>query len=336
MIRVAIQGYGRIGRILHRCFIENPLPGIEIVAVNSRRNTPAERATLLQRDSLYRKSPVSITSDAEHIIANGYKTKSLNIESIEDLPWKELEIDLVIEATGMAKTSEFARKHIAQGAKKVLVTAPMKDDTPTIVCGVNDDILTSEIDILSNASCTTNCIAPPLKALQDALGIESVTLTTIHSFTDSQNLLDNSASDLRRARSGVQNLIPTSTGATKAIGKVIPELSGKADGMAIRVPLATSSISDLTITFTTPVSAEQLNKIIADRSQQIPHILGVETNPVVSTDFIQDPRSSVLDAECTKVVGTKTAQMIFWYDNEWGYIKRLLNVVEKFRDVSSV
>lgn len=333
MLRVAIQGYGRIGRILHRCFLENPIPGIEIVAVNSRRNTPAERATLLQRDSIYRKCPIEITSDEEHIIANGYKTRSLNISNIEDLPWRELNIDIVIEATGMAKNSNFAQKHIQQGAKKVLVTAPMKDDTPTIVCGANDEIFTSDIDIISNASCTTNCIAPPLKALHDAIGIESVTLTTIHSFTDSQNLLDNSAKDMRRARSGVQNLIPTSTGATKAIGKVIPELDGKADGMAIRVPLATSSISDLTITFSREVTPEELNSVIIERSKQIPHILGSETEPLVSTDFIGDERSSILDASSTKVIGGKTAQMIFWYDNEWGYINRLLNVVEKFRDL---
>lgn len=332
-LRVAIQGYGRIGRMLHRQLMESDVEGIEIVAVNSRRNTPAERAHLLKRDSIYRMSPLDISSDAENIIIkkNGkiFVTKSLNIGNIDDLPWKELDVDVVLEATGMATKADFAQKHIDLGAKKVLVSAPMKDGSAMHVFGANDDEITAEMTILSNASCTTNCIAAPLKALNDAIGIESFLLTTIHSYTDSQNLLDNSAKDMRKARSGVQNLIPTTTGATGAVGKVVKELEGKGDGMAIRVPLATSSISDLSITFTKDVTAEELNEVIRAKSLQIPTILGVSDEPLVSTDFIADTRSSILDADSTKVVNGKTAQMLFWYDNEWGYVTRLIDFLVK-------
>ncbi len=332
-LRVAIQGYGRIGRMLHRQLLESDREGIEIVAVNSRRNTPAERAHLLKRDSIYRTSPLDISFDEENIIVtkNGkkYVSKSLNIGNIEDLPWGELDVDVVLEATGMAVKADFAQKHIDQGAKKVLVSAPMKDGSPMHVFGANDEEITADMTILSNASCTTNCIAAPLKALNDAIGIESFLLTTIHSYTDSQNLLDNSAKDMRKARSGVQNLIPTTTGATGAVGKVVKELDGKGNGMAIRVPLATSSISDLSITFKKDVTAEELNQIIRDRSAQIPEILAVEDAPLVSTDFIADTRSSILDADSTKVVNGKTAQMLFWYDNEWGYVTRLLDFLSK-------
>jgi glyceraldehyde 3-phosphate dehydrogenase len=333
-LRVAIQGYGRIGRMLHRQLLENNVSGIEIVAVNSRRNTPAERAHLLKYDSIYRTSPLEISADDEHIIVTNsagktMKTKSLNIGNIDNLPWKELEVDVVLEATGMATKADFAQKHIDLGAKRVLVSAPMKDDTPMNVFGVNDDEITPEKTIFSNASCTTNCIASPLKALHDAIGIKSFLMTTIHSFTDSQNLLDNSAKDMRKARSGVQNLIPTTTGAAGAIGKVIPELNGKGTGMAIRVPLATSSITDLSITFEREVSAEELNEVISKRSAQIPDVLGVSSDSLVSTDFIQDTRASILDADSTKVAGGNTAQMLFWYDNEWGYVARLVDFLKK-------
>ncbi len=332
-LRVAIQGYGRIGRMLHRQLIENDIEGVEIVAVNSRRNTPAERAHLLKRDSIYRTSPLDISADDENIIVkkNGktFVTKSLNIGTIDDLPWAELDIDVVVEATGMATKATFAQKHIDLGAKKVLVSAPMKDGSAMNVFGANDDEITADMTILSNASCTTNCIAAPLKALNDAIGIESFLLTTIHSYTDSQNLLDNSAKDMRKARSGVQNLIPTTTGATGAVGKVVKELDGKGSGMAIRVPLATSSISDLTINFSKDVTAEELNEVIVNKSKEIPEILGVSFEPLVSTDFIGDTRSSILDADSTKVVNGKTAQMLFWYDNEWGYVARMINFLER-------
>ncbi len=332
-LRVAIQGYGRIGRMLHRQLIERNIEGIEIVAVNSRRNTASERAHLLKRDSIYRISPLDISADDENIIVKAHGktfiTKSLNIGNIDDLPWRELDIDVVVEATGMAVRSDFAQKHIDLGAKKVLVSAPMKDGSPMHVFGANDDEITPDMTILSNASCTTNCIASPLKALNDAIGIESFLLTTIHSFTDSQNLLDNSAKDMRKARSGVQNLIPTTTGATGAVGKVVKELDGKGSGMAVRVPLATSSISDLTINFSREVTAEELNTVIADRAKEIPEILGVSYEPLVSTDFIGDTRSSILDADSTKVVNGKTAQMLFWYDNEWGYVARMIDFLSR-------
>ena len=334
-LRVAIQGYGRIGRMLHRQLMESDREGIEIVAVNSRRNTPAERAHLLKRDSIYRMSPLDISSDEENIIIkkNGktFVTKSLNIGNIDDLPWGELDVDVVLEATGMATKADFAKKHLAQGAKKVLVSAPMKDGSAMHVFGANDDEITADMTILSNASCTTNCIAAPLKALNDAIGIESFLLTTIHSYTDSQNLLDNSAKDMRKARSGVQNLIPTTTGATGAVGKVVKELDGKGNGMAIRLPLATSSISDLSITFSKDVTAEELNEVIRAKSLEIPEILGVSDEPLVSTDFIGDTRSSILDADSTKVVNGKTAQMLFWYDNEWGYVTRLIDFLERLK-----
>ncbi|MEI7510753.1 MAG: type I glyceraldehyde-3-phosphate dehydrogenase [Candidatus Peregrinibacteria bacterium] len=329
-LRLAIQGYGRIGRLLHRQLIELADPNIEVVAVNARSSDSTMRAHLLKYDSLHGRTNAEISCYAEHIIVNGKPVRSLNIANVEDLPWKELEIDVVLESTGKAKNKEIAQKHITAGAKKVLVSAPMKDDSPTFVFGVNDEGITDEMTVMSNASCTTNCIAPPMKVLEDAIGIENAYVSSIHSFTHSQNLLDNAGGDLRRARSAVQSIIPTTSGAMRAISKVIPSLEGKVDGLAFRVPIATSSICDVRFVFNREVTAEELNNLIREASKkpELKNILAVSEEELVSIDFKTDPHSSILDTALTKAHG-KSAQMLFWYDNEWGYIARLVNFLQR-------
>ena len=335
-LRVAIQGYGRIGRMLHRQLIESPIEGIEIIAVNARSTNSKTRSHLLKYDSLHGKVHADISFDDEHIIIDGKKVKSLKIPKIgengaENI-WGDLDIDVVLETTGIIKTSESAQIHINAGAKKVLVSAPMKDDTKMFVFGVNDEEITDDLIVMSNASCTTNCIAPPMKVLHDLFQIEDAIVTSLHSFTHSQNLLDNAAgSDLRRARSAVQSIIPTTSGAMKAISKVIPSLEGKVDGLAIRVPIATSSLCDIRFTFAKNVTVKELNSAITNAIASNPkfkNILSYTDEELVSIDFKTDIHSSILDTALTKTHG-KNAQMFFWYDNEWGYVARLINFLEK-------
>lgn len=331
-LRVAIQGYGRIGRMLHRQLIENPVEGIEIVAVNARSTDAKTRAHLLKYDSLHGKVHAKISSDEENIIVDGKKIKSLQLPKIEGNVWGELDIDVLLETTGHVKTTEAAQLHLDAGAKKVLVSAPMKDDTPMFVFGVNDEDITDELTVMSNASCTTNCIAPPMKVLHEKFGIADAIVTSLHSFTHSQNLLDNAAgSDLRRARSAVQSIIPTTSGAMKAISKVIPSLEGKVDGLAIRVPIATSSLCDVRFAFEKNVTVEELNDAIREAissDEKYNHVLSVCDEPLVSIDFKTDVHSAILDSALTKAKGTN-AQMFFWYDNEWGYVARLIDFLER-------
>ncbi len=339
-LRVAIQGYGRIGRMLHRQMIENPIEGIEIVAVNARSTDSKTRSHLLKYDSLHGKVNAKISFDDDNIIVDGKKVKSLKIPKIGEGDskniWGDLDIDVVLETTGIIKTTQAAQIHINAGAKKVLVSAPMKDETQMFVFGVNDEDITDDIQVLSNASCTTNCIAPPMKILHDLFGIEDAIVTSLHSFTHSQNLLDNAAgSDLRRARSAVQSIIPTTSGAMKAISKVIPSLEGRVDGLAIRVPIATSSLCDIRFTFEKNVTPETLNDAIKNAvkdNAKLKNILSYTDEELVSIDFKTDIHSSILDTSLTKTHG-KNAQMFFWYDNEWGYVARLLNFLERLRDL---
>ena len=338
-LRVAIQGYGRIGRMLHRQIIENPIEGIEIVAVNARSTDSKTRSHLLKYDSLHGKVHAKISFDDENIIVNGKKIKSLQIPRIgengAENVWGELDIDVVLETTGIIKTSEAAQIHINAGAKKVLVSAPMKDDTQMFVFGVNDEDITNDLQVMSNASCTTNCIAPPMKILHELFEIEDAVVTSLHSFTHSQNLLDNAAgSDLRRARSAVQSIIPTTSGAMRAISKVIPSLEGKVDGLAIRVPIATSSLCDIRFTFKKEVTPEVLNNAIKNaikENSKLKNILSYTDEELVSIDFKTNIHSSILDTSLTKTHGNH-AQMFFWYDNEWGYVARLLNFLERLSE----
>lgn len=329
-LRVAIQGYGRIGRMLHRQLIESSIPEIEIVIINARSGDTKMRAHLLKYDSLHGKIHADIDSDANTIFVNGKAVKNTAVSDQTKCPWGEHDIDVVVETTGRAKTKEIAKEHLDAGAKKVLVSAPMKDDTPTFVFGVNDEGIRNELTVMSNASCTTNCIAPPLKILNDAIGIENAFVSSLHSFTHSQNLLDNTGRDLRRARSAVQSVIPTTSGAMSAISQVIPELDGKVDGLAYRVPIATSSICDIRFVFSRETTKEELNTLIrnAVKNPSLKGVLDVCDEELVSIDFKTNPHSSILDTSLTKVHG-KYAQMLFWYDNEWGYVARLVDFLKR-------
>ena len=328
MLRVAINGYGRIGRNLHRILIGNP--NIDVIAINNRSKNPEMRAHLLKYDSLHGKLKADIDFTDDELIVNGKKIKLLACPDAGEAPWGDLDIDVVVSATGRARTKEQAQPFLDAGAKKVLVSAPMKDDTPSFVFGVNDDGITDDLTILSNASCTTNCIAPPMKVLEDNIGIENAFVTSIHSFTSSQNLLDNMGGDFRRARSAVQSVIPTTSGAMKAISVVIPSLEGKVDGLAFRVPIATSSVCDIRFVMKRDTSAEELHSLMKDAAAgPMKDVLEVCEEPLVSIDFKTNPHSSIVDALSTKVVGGKYVQMLFWYDNEWGYVTRLKDFLDR-------
>ena len=328
-MRIGINGYGRIGRNIHRLLLNHPT--IEVVAINSR--APAKmRANLLKYDSLHGTLPNTISSpDESHISIDGKRVESLSIKNAEDIPWSEYGVDVVLESTGHAKTRERAKKHLGGSVRNVLVSAPMKDDTPTFVFGVNEEGIAKDIPVLSNASCTTNCIAPTLKLLSEEYGIENAFVTSIHSFTSSQNLLDNSGRDLRRTRSAVENIIPTTTGSIAAIGHILPALRGKIDGLAFRVPTPTVSICDIRLVFNSSVTAEEINDFLRKKSQEprFTRVLGVSDEELVSMDFRTDSRSGIVDAPLTKVVGGKYVQLQIWYDNEWGYAARLVDVLEK-------
>jgi len=327
MIRVAIHGYGRIGRNVHRNLINHA--SIKVVAINARSSSSEMRVHLLKYDSLHGKCEADIKLEGETMIVNGDRISLLKEREIKNLPWQDLKVDIVIDATGVNRTYETASQHLKAGAKKVIVSAPMKDTTPTYVIGVNEDQLTADDDVISNASCTTNCIAPVLMIMDKEFGIENAMISSIHSFTTSQNILDNNGSDFRRCRSAVESVIPTTTGSVKATGLILPNLKGKLDGMAFRVPLATSSCADMTLVLKKETTADEINQKlkIASKEVRLKGILGVCEEPLVSIDFKTDPRSSIIDALSTKVVQGKYVQIIAWYDNEWAYARRLTELV---------
>lgn len=330
MLRIAINGYGRIGRNVHRILLGNP--NIEIVAINSRADAEM-RAHLFKYDSLHGRIDNDVQVKNGNIFVDDKEIKILSIKDAKDLPWAELNVDIVLEATGKAKTYEIAAEHLKAGAKKVLVTAPMKDDTPTFVFGINEEKLTNDLKVISNASCTTNCIAPVLNIIEKEYGIENVFVSSIHSFTHSQNLLDNTGRDLRRSRSAVQSVIPTTTGSIKATSRLLPKLEGKIDGLAYRVPIATSSVCDVTMTLNKKITAEELNEFIRGKTKEdrLNRIVDVCDEPLVSIDFKTNTHSSILDALSTKVLQGKHVQLLLWYDNEWGYAARLIDMLELLR-----
>ncbi len=327
MIPIAINGYGRIGRNVHRQLIGHP--EVEVIAINGRTHDPKMRAHLLKYDSLHGKCEAEIKVEGNDMVVNGHKVRLLAESDIENLPWKDLNIDIVIEATGKAKTYDVAAKHIEAGAKKVVVSAPMKDDTPTFVVGINEDQLKKEDNVISNASCTTNCIAPVLKVMDENFGIENVIVSSIHSTTSSQNILDNYSSDYRRARSALLSIIPTTTGSVKATALVLPQLKGKIDGLAFRIPLPTTSCEDMKLVLQKETTAEEINQTIkkAAQTERLKGVLGICEEPLVSVDFKTDSHSAIVDAISTKVIQGKYVQMLAWYDNEWGYAMRLTEMV---------
>jgi len=323
MKRVAINGYGRIGRNVHRQFLQRFPNDIEVVAVNASSSAEM-RAYLLKYDSLHRKLDADIEVVGEDFTVDGKTVKVVKEREPAKCPWKELGVDLVIEATGKFVTRDASHGHLDAGAKRVLVTAPMKDDTPTFVMGVNDDQLTADMEIISNASCTTNCIAPVIMVMDREFGVECLLVNSVHAFTASQNLLDNKGgSDLRRSRAATLSMIPTKTGAVKACAKIFPHLEGKIDGMAFRVPVPTVSCAYMAFFLKKETTEDEINAKLKEAAAGMHDALAVSEELCVSIDFQTDPHSSIVDAPSTKVVDGKAAQVLSWYDNEWGYAMRV-------------
>ncbi len=328
MLRIALNGYGRIGRNVHRQFLEDYPKDVEVVAVNASSSSEM-RSYLLKYDSLHGRLGMEVKVQDEHTFTvNGKPVRVVRERDPAKCPWKELKVDIVIEATGNFETREEVAGHLAAGAKRVIVTAPMKDDTPTFVLGVNDEKLTKDLDIISNASCTTNCIAPVIKVMDETFGVESLLVGSVHAFTASQNLLDNKPQEdgeLRRARAATMSVIPTKTGAVKACAKIFPHLKGKLDGMAFRVPVPTVSCAYMAFVLKKPTDEKGILKALEDaaKTERLKGILAVSHEQCVSIDFQTDPHSSIVDAPSTKVVDGKAAQILSWYDNEWGYAMRV-------------
>lgn len=334
MIKVGLNGYGRIGRIVHRILLQRK-NGIEVVAINARSEDTKMRAHLLKYDSLHGNLPYDISHNERNIIVDGKEVACFAVKDASDIPWKVKGVNMVLECTGKAKTYDIAARHLETGVDKVVVSAPMKDDTPTFVLGVNEKDLKPEYKVISNASCTTNCIAPVIKLLHENWGVLNASVSSIHSFTHSQNLLDNSGRDLRRCRSAVQSVIPTTTGAIKATANIIPELKGKLDGMAYRVPIATSSVCDIVCHLEKPVTKEAINDFFRKiaRDPYFEPIIDYSDEPLVSIDFKTNPHSGIIDTELTQVTDGNYVKLVVWYDNEWGYANRLVDMMELFYNI---
>ncbi len=327
-VKIAINGFGRIGRNVFR--IAEKRDDIEIIAVNDMF-LPDQLAHLLKYDSIYGRFDGVIKVTDEGFTVNGNSIKVLKEKDPSKLPWKGLGVDLVIESTGVFRKRDQIAMHLQAGAKKVILTVPAKDEIDrTIVLGVNNDMLKPEDKIVSNASCTTNCLAPVAKVLHDSFTILRGLMTTVHAYTNDQRILDLAHSDFRRARSAATNIVPTTTGAAKAIGKVIPELSGKLDGMAMRVPVPVGSIVDLVVEVGKDVTKDSVNEAIHQASSgPMKGILEYCSDPIVSSDVINNPHSSIFDSLLTMVIDKRIVKVVSWYDNEWGYSNRVVDLIEK-------
>ncbi len=324
-VRVAINGFGRIGRLVYRAFLESGRKDLEIVAINDLGDAKAN-AYLLKYDSIHRATPFDVVAEDNYIIANGVKTQVIAERDPSKLPWKEMNIDIVFECTGIFTAKEKAMVHIEAGSKRVLVSAPSKGADKTIVFGVNQNTLTAEDIIVSNASCTTNCLAPVAYVLDKEFGIEQGFMTTIHSYTNDQKILDQVHKDLYRSRAAAMSMIPTTTGAAKAVGLVLPQLAGKLDGVSIRVPTPDVSLVDANLIMKRDVTVEEVNAVMQKYAEgELKGILGFNTLPLVSIDFTHNSHSSTFDANGTKVMGGKQLRVMSWYDNEWGFSNRMLD-----------
>jgi glyceraldehyde 3-phosphate dehydrogenase len=325
-VRVGINGFGRIGRNFFRA-VQASGADVEVVAVNDLTDNKT-LAHLLKYDSILGRFPAEVTYDEQNIIVGGTSMRALEERDPAALPWGELGADVVIESTGFFTKASAARKHVDGGAKKVIISAPASDEDITIVMGVNDNLYdASAHTIISNASCTTNCLAPLAKVLHDSFGIEKGLMTTVHAYTQDQNLQDGPHKDLRRARAAALNVVPTSTGAAKAIGLVLPELKGKLDGYALRVPVPTGSATDLTVSLSRDTTVEEVKAAYrAAANGPLKGYLTYTEDPIVSSDIVTDPASCIFDAELTKVIGNQV-KVVGWYDNEWGYSNRLVDLV---------
>lgn len=325
-IKVAINGFGRIGRNVFR--IIEKKPDVEVVAINDLCDART-LAHLLKYDSVMGPFDGEITSGKDSITVNGREIKIYAIRNPAELPWKDYGVDVAIESTGVFRAREQVENHIKAGAKKAILTVPAKDALDaTIVLGVNDEDLKPEHTIVSNASCTTNCLAPMAKVLEDAFGIEHGLMTTVHAYTNDQSIADLPHSDLRRARAAAVNIIPTSTGAAKAVGEVLPHLNGKLDGMAMRVPVIDGSVVDLVVKLKKPASKDEVNAALKAAAEgPLKGILEYTEDPIVSSDIIGNPHSSIIDGLSTMKVGDDLVKVVSWYDNEWGYSNRVVDLV---------
>ncbi|HME07424.1 MAG TPA: type I glyceraldehyde-3-phosphate dehydrogenase [Bryobacteraceae bacterium] len=326
-IKVGINGFGRIGRNVVRAAINRP--DIEFVAANDLTDTKT-LAHLLKYDSVLGPFHQAVRAEADGIVVDGKHMRVFALKDPAELDWSSLGAQIVLESTGKFTDAKDAVKHLKGSVKKVIISAPAKNEDVTIVLGVNDAAYDpAKHNIISNASCTTNCLAPVVKVLHDSFGIEFGSMTTIHSYTNDQHVLDFPHKDLRRARAAAINMIPTTTGAAKAMGLVMPELKGKLDGYAMRVPTPNVSVVDLTAVMSKPVTAESVNSALKEAAEgRLKGILAYTEDPVVSTDMMQNPNSSIVDAQLTKVVGGNLLKVVAWYDNEWGYSMRVIDLID--------
>ncbi|MDP8235489.1 MAG: type I glyceraldehyde-3-phosphate dehydrogenase [Candidatus Erginobacter occultus] len=330
-VKVGINGFGRIGRQIFRIISEQS--GLEVAVVNDLTDA-ATLAHLLKYDSVHGKFPGTIEVADGNLVVNGKTTRVCSVKDPAQLPWKEEGVELVVEATGVFRNIDDLKKHISAGAKKVLLTVPPKKDpegeVKLIVLGVNDSALSKDLRFISNASCTTNCLAPVAKVLNDSFGILRGLMTTIHAYTNDQRILDLPHSDLRRARAAAVSIIPTTTGAAKAVGKVLPEVAGKLDGCAIRVPTPDGSLVDLTVELERDVTVEEVNAAMKTAAEgTMKGILAYETDPIVSIDIVGNPASSIFDSQATMAVGGRMVKVLSWYDNEWGYSARCVDLLQR-------
>ena len=328
MVRIGINGFGRIGRAVLR--IAEERGGIEIVGINDLTDDKT-LAHLLRYDSAQGRFHGSVETADGALVVNGKRIPSMEERDPQNLPWGDLGAEIVIESTGVFRTRDACAKHLAAGAKKVILTVPPKDEIDAIiVLGVNDSDLKPEHQIVSNASCTTNCLAPMSKVLHDSFGIVKGVMNTIHAYTNDQNVVDSPHSDLRRARAAAVNIIPTTTGAARAVGKVLPELDGKLDGFALRVPVPTGSVVDLTVELSRSVTKEEVNAALKSAAKgPMQGILEYTTDPIVSSDIVGTNASCIIDSALTMVQGGNLVKVVGWYDNEWGYSSRVVDLIGK-------
>jgi glyceraldehyde 3-phosphate dehydrogenase len=326
MTKVAINGFGRIGRLVARAILERPDCGLELVAINDLADAKSN-AWLFQRDSVHGRFPGEVTAEGDAIIVNGKRIAVTAERDPANLPHAQHGVELALECTGFFTDKAGGEKHLAAGAKRVLISAPAKGADLTVVYGVNHDKLTADHKIVSNASCTTNCLAPIAKVLNDAIGIERGLMTTIHAYTNDQKILDQIHGDMRRARAAGMSMIPTTTGAARAVGEVLPELKGKLDGSAVRVPTPNVSMVDLTFTPKRDTSLDEVNGVLraASESGPLKGILDYSTDPLVSIDLNHTPASSTVDSLETAVLEGKLVRVVSWYDNEWGFSNRMVD-----------
>ncbi|MHA1299469.1 MAG: type I glyceraldehyde-3-phosphate dehydrogenase [Candidatus Helarchaeota archaeon] len=326
--KVGINGFGRIGKLFFRAALIQKAD-IEFVGINDLTDTKT-LAHLLKYDSTFGKLPFDVTFDENSLTVDGKKIPITSIRNPAELPWGDRGAEIVLESTGIFRTREKASLHLKAGAKKVIISAPSPDPDVTVVMGVNDNLIKPEHTIISNASCTTNSLAPPCKVLHEKFGIVKGIMTTIHSYTNDQRILDLIHKDLRRARAAASNIIPTSTGAAKAIGLVIPELQGKLNGIAMRVPTPDGSVTDLNVILNKDVTADEINAAMKEAANgELKGILKYTEDPIVLKDIIGDPHSAIFDSGMTMVIGGNMAKILSWYDNEWGFSNRLVDLITK-------